>query len=62
MQDAVTYRELGPDEMILPGDQWLLCGCRDTWMYVGPSIGRIVKEQMSSEGNYAEKFRRPVAN
>jgi len=53
----MKHYELQPDDVIMGGDEFLLAGTV-TWQKVEDSVGRTVKEQMSRESNYAEKFRR----
>lgn len=54
-----AFRDLGDDELIQAGDQFLPFGCIDSWMPVCDSIGRTVHDQLARrETNQAERFRR----
>lgn len=55
------FRSVRLDEVIEPGDEFLLVGCTSGWAAVHDSVGRTVRQQRARENNQAWDFRRPSA-
>lgn len=61
-QKQIIYRELGREEIILHGDEYLPFGCTDAWFQAEHGINSTVAAQLARPNNQAEKYRRAVTD